>query len=275
MLALDIDGTLLNSAGEITPRVREAVAGVMRAGILVTLATGRNLRATLPVAEALDITGPLVLSNGCVVIHPISRQVLFHRHLEANAAGRAVLLLQRLGLTAYASRLSLAGPEFFYQEPPASPEIDLRRGRRPESVQQVADLAATAVRVKALKVMTLDRADVVAEAAQYLVRHLGEQCQVLVTHEREGCALLEVSAPGVNKATGLRQLAALQKISPAEIIAIGDNRNDLEMLRFAGLGVAMGNASDEVREAAQVVTASNDAEGVASFLETHVLRVAS
>lgn len=275
MLALDIDGTLLNSAGEITPRVREAVAGVMCAGILVTLATGRNLRGTLPIAEALQITAPMVLSNGCVVMHPITRQVLFHKHLEASVAGRAVLLLQRLGLTAYASRLSLSGPEFFYQEPPSSPEIDLRRGRRPDSMQQVADLAAAAVQFKALKVMTLDRADVVAEAAQYLRKHLGGECQVLVTDEAGGSALLEVSAQGVNKATGLAQLAALHKIRPAEIIAIGDNRNDLEMLQFAGLGVAMGNASDEVKEAAQVVTASNDADGVACFLETHVLRAAS
>lgn len=275
MLALDIDGTLLNSAGELTPRVRKAITSAARTGIMVTLATGRNVRAVLPIAEALEITAPLVTSNGSVVIRPASRQVYFHKPLEACVAGRAVLLMQRLGLTPYVSRMNLDGPEFFFQEAPAVPEIDLRRGRAAESMQQVPDLAAAAAQMRPLKVMTLDRSDVVERASRYLSKQLGAECRLLVTREGEGFSLLEISAPGVNKATGLAQLAAIFQISPAEIIAIGDNHNDIEMLRFAGLGVAMGNATAELKAVARAVTASNDSDGVAAFLETHIRRAAS
>ncbi|HEY8346674.1 MAG TPA: Cof-type HAD-IIB family hydrolase [Symbiobacteriaceae bacterium] len=275
LLALDIDGTLLNPAGELTPRVQNAVTGVMRAGMLVTLATGRNLRSTLPIARALGITAPLVVSNGSLVICPVTSRVLLYRPLDPEVAKQTVQLLERAGLAACATRVCLSGPDFFYAQSPSYFAFDLRRGRPPESVQKVADLAAVAARIRPLKVMALDSTDAVAAAARELERQFAGRCRVLITPEGEGCALLEVSAPGVTKATGLERLAALYRICPEEMIAIGDNRNDLEMLRYAGLGVAMGNADDEVKQAARVVTAPNDADGVAVFLESFILQGAS
>lgn len=275
MLALDIDGTLLNPCGEITRRVHDAVARAIRSGMLVTLATGRNLRAALPVAEALGIPAPLVVNNGALVIHPASGQVLLHRPLGPATANRAVALLQQLGMAVFLSRLSLTEPDLFYERPPALPEADFRMGRAADQVQLVENLAEIAEAVQPLKVMTLDRTAAVESAAQHLERCLSDQCHLLVTPERPGCALLEVSAPGVNKAAGLERLAGLYGIHPNEIVAFGDNRNDLEMLQFAGLGVAMGNASEEVRAVARAITATNGEDGVAQFLEAHILQAAS
>jgi Cof subfamily protein (haloacid dehalogenase superfamily) len=274
MLALDIDGTILNSRGEISPRVRAAVARAMHAGMLVTLATGRNLRAALPIAEELGITAPLVVNNGALVIAPASGQVLLHRPLTNAAAVTAVQLLLRMGFTVYASRGTLEGPDLFFEQPPAVPEQCCLLGRDPRFAVQVYDLAGAVSAMETLKVMILDRTASVEAAARRLAGTMASGFRVLVTPEGDGYALLEVSAPEISKATGLERLTALNGISPDEVIAMGDNLNDLEMLQWVGMGVAMGNAAAMVKQVARAVTASNDDDGVALFLEQHVFRVA-
>lgn len=274
LLALDIDGTVLNSRGEISPRVAGAIARARHAGMLVTLATGRNIRAVMPVAQALQISAPLVVNNGALVIAPESGRIMLHRPLPSAVATRAVQLLQRLGFITYASQCNLTGPDLFYEQAPTVPEQACLMGREPHAVRRVSDLAGAVAAMETLKVMVLDRSPAVEAARRYLARHLTGEHTLLVTPEMPGYSLLEVSAHGVNKATGLERLTALNGISPHEVVAIGDNFNDLEMLRFAGLGVAMGNAPDPVKQVANIITAANDEDGVAQFLEQHILRVA-
>lgn len=93
LLALDIDGTLLNSRGELSLRVRAAITRAKQAGMLVTLATGRSLRAALPVAEDLDLSAPLVLSNGALVLSPATGQTFLHRPLSRPVAVQSAQLL--------------------------------------------------------------------------------------------------------------------------------------------------------------------------------------
>jgi Cof subfamily protein (haloacid dehalogenase superfamily) len=274
MLALDIDGTILNSRGEIPPRVRSAVARAMNAGMLVTLATGRNLRAALPVADELAITAPLVVGNGTLVVAPATGQILLHRPLTRDAAVTAVQLLWRMGFTVFASTGTLEGPDLFFEQAPSVPEQSCLMGRDPRFAVQVYDLAGAVAGMDTLKVMVLDRTASVAAAANRLAGTLASGFRVLVTPEGNGYSLLEVSAPEISKATGLERLTALNGISPSEVIAIGDNLNDLEMLQWVGMGVAMGNAAAMVKQVARAVTASNDDDGVAQFLEQHVFRVA-
>lgn len=274
MLALDIDGTVLNSCGEISTRVRTSVARAMASGMLVTLATGRNLRAALPVAEALDITAPLVVNNGALVFAPGTGQILMHRPLSRDAAVTAVQLLWRMGFTVYASQGTLEGPDLFFEQHPSVPEQSCLLGRDPRFAVQVYDLAGAVSAMDTLKVMIVDRTASVQAAAKRLAGTMAIGFRVLVTPEGNGYSLLEVSAPEISKATGLERLTALNGISPDEVIAIGDNLNDLEMLQWVGMGVAMGNSAAMVKQAARAVTASNDDDGVAQFLEQYVFRVA-
>jgi 5-amino-6-(5-phospho-D-ribitylamino)uracil phosphatase len=274
LLALDIDGTVLNSRGEVSPRVASAIAGARHAGMLVTLATGRSLRAALPVAQALQITAPLVVSNGALVIAPASGRVLLKRVLPATIATRAVQLLQRLGFTTFARRYCASGPDLFYEQGPAAAEQACLLGQERDAVRQVFDLAGAVATMEPLKVMTLDRTPAIEAAAAHLAGHMQGAYSLLITREMPGYSLLEVSACGVSKATGLERLTALNSIHPHEVVAFGDNFNDLEMLQFAGLGVAMGNAPDPVKQAARVITASNDEDGVAQVLEQYILQVA-
>ncbi|HYF95199.1 MAG TPA: Cof-type HAD-IIB family hydrolase [Symbiobacteriaceae bacterium] len=274
LLALDIDGTTLNSRGEVSPRVRAAVARAQLAGMLVTLATGRSLRAALPVAGDLQISAPLILSNGALVTAPQTGQTFLHRPLNRTVAVAAARLLQHLGFMVCANRFALSGPDFFHDQAPAAPEQGLMLRREPEYVRQVYDMTGLAASLDLLKVMTVDQTTAVERAAERLRLELSGDFHVLVTREAPGYSLLELAPAGITKATGLERLAALNGILPHQIIAFGDNLNDLEMLRFAGMGVAMGNAPEAVKLAARMVTASNDDDGVAVFLEQYAFRAA-
>ena len=225
-------------------------------------------------AQALQITAPLVVSNGALVIAPESGRVLLKRVLPAAIATRAVQLLQRLGFTTFARRYCTSGPDLFYEQGPAVAEQACLLGQQRDAVHQVFDLAGAVAAMEPLKVMTLDRTPAIEAAAAHVAGHLQGAYSLLITREMPGYSLLEVSACGVNKATGLERLTALNSIHPHEVVAFGDNFNDLEMLQFAGLGVAMGNAPDPVKQAAKVVTASNDEDGVAQVLEQYILQVA-
>jgi Cof subfamily protein (haloacid dehalogenase superfamily) len=274
LLSLDIDGTTLNSKGEITPRVRAAIARAQHAGMIVTLATGRSLRAALPVAEQLAISGPLILSNGALVLSPLTGDSFLHLPLDRTVAVRAARTLHELGLMVCANPSELSGPDLFHDRAPAAPEQAQVLRREPEYVRQVPDMAGFLTRNQVLKVMTVDRTAPVQMAAERLRQTLAGDFSVLVADEAPGYKLLEVAPAGVSKATGLQRLADLYGIDPGEIIAFGDNFNDLEMLRFAGMGVAMGNAPDAVKRTARMVTATNDEDGIAVFLEQQIARVA-
>jgi len=140
--------------------------------------------------------------------------------------------------------------------------------------RQTYDLAGAVGAGGALKVFTVDKSSSVALAFLRLRKRLTGPSDLLMMPEGEGCALLEVTAPGVTKATGVQALADRYGIRMSEVIAVGDNLNDLPLLRVAGHAVAMGNASPEVQQVADVVTDTNDRDGVAAFLEEFVLRVA-
>ncbi|HWI63772.1 MAG TPA: Cof-type HAD-IIB family hydrolase [Symbiobacteriaceae bacterium] len=274
LLALDIDGTLQNSRGEVSPRTRTAIARVREAGMLVTLATGRSLRAALPVAETLGLTAPLVLSNGALVLSPATGQSFLHRPLSRSVAVQAARLLQQLDLMVCANRFDPTGPDLFHDRLPHAPEQALVLRREPEYVRQVSDMPALVAALDPLKVMTVDRTPAVEAAADRLRGALTGDFHVLVTPEAPGYSLLEVAPAGISKATGLAWLAEMTGILPAEIIAFGDNFNDLEMLQFAGLGVAMGNAPAGVKLTARMVTATNDDDGIALLLEQQLLLAA-
>jgi hypothetical protein len=168
LLALDIDGTTLNSRGTVSDRVCHAIARAKHAGMLVTLATGRSLQATVPVAHLLDITAPLVISNGALVISPRSGELLLHRALDRAVAVQAVQALHRMGFRVCANRFSLTGPDRFYEQEPTVPEQALLLSREPACARRMYDLAGLVASIDPLKVMTVDRTTAIVRAAERL-----------------------------------------------------------------------------------------------------------
>lgn len=274
MVVLDIDGTCVDSQGQVRPRVREAVSRARQAGVLVTLATGRRLRAALPVARTLGIELPLVLHNGAQIYDPVREESWYSRPLSRAVTDRAIRFLRGNGLPVVVITDETHGPDIYYEGWPASPEVQDILRRHGQAARRTGDLVHELCG-QTLKLFTFDYKARVAPAAGNLTARVpGQYSWIAVPDDRPGHLYLELWAPDCNKWTGIERLARHYGVQPGEIIAFGDSLNDLEMLRHAGLGVAMANGQPEALAAADLVTASNDEDGVAAVLERHVLEVA-
>lgn len=272
LLALDVDGTLLDPAGELAADVSAAVAEATARGVRVVLCTGRRFRTTRPVLERLGLTGSVVLHNGAVVKDAASGRTLHHRYLPPALHASVLTLLREVG------------PPLVYVDTfDEDTDILTERleGAHPFQRRYFGDNTAVGRVVPDL--LALRRDDVIlmstmadGETLRALRRRARETLGARVhTHWLENKSyegyILEMLAPGAGKWPALRRLAAAEGIAPDEIVAVGDDANDAEMLRRAGLGVAMGNAVPEARDAADALVRSNAEHGLAEAIERFVL----
>ncbi|HLH22851.1 MAG TPA: HAD hydrolase family protein [Chloroflexota bacterium] len=268
LLALDVDGTLLDSAGVLQPRVRQAVRAAADAGCVVAIATGRRYHAAVAIAEALGLDAPLILHNGAVVQRAQSGEVLAEAPLPLPAAHAAAGIMAASGAQVVAfppPRLGdvvIAGPADLDGELAALYLADcgLRVCRRPldDLFEGVGPLTMVAMDSET-------RLDGVAAA-------LATRADCRVTRNTfplwgRRFHVLDVLAPETSKAAAVAALAARLGVPLAATVAIGDHFNDVEMLETVGLGIAMGNAPAEVRARAARVTGTCDEAGVAQALE--------
>lgn len=272
LLALDIDGTLLNSAREVTPRTRSALDRAREAGVRLALVTGRRFPSVRPVAEALGGVVDVVLHNGALVME--GENVLRCQSLSLDTARRAILVGREAGLTAVAHlgrrgegrRLVEGGVE-------ANPVLSsyLRGGK----AEFVPDLVA-ALDDDPVQVMFGGALEAMAAFRPRLESALGLRAAVERTeYPSSGVAILDVLAPGVSKAEAVRFLQARFGVRPEETMAVGDNWNDRLMLEEAGLGLVMGNADPALRALGLPVLPSSDEDGVAEAVERYLLRDSS
>ncbi|WP_432560082.1 HAD family hydrolase [Granulicoccus sp. GXG6511] len=244
LVALDIDGTLVDHAGVMPDAVYDAVQRVLAAGSHVVLSTGRSWHATKPIFDMLDLPpGHAVSSNGAVVVtYPPSeviREVTFDPtdvlDKVAQFAPNALVATEEVGVGYRVSDLFPEG-DLHGQITKATPD-ELRS--KPVTRVVVRDPNSSVPDFLAL--------------AQQLGLH-GVSYFIGYT------AWLDIAPEGVHKATGLGEVCARLGVDREDVLALGDGRNDIEMLRWAGRGVAIGDAPDEVKRAADAVT-SNFADG--------------
>jgi Cof subfamily protein (haloacid dehalogenase superfamily) len=272
LLALDIDGTLLDPAGELSAGAREAVAGALRAGLRVVLCTGRRFRSTRPIAQALGLEGPVVVHNGALVKDLAGGRTLRASYLAAELQPEILAALRPHG----PPLLYVDGwpQEDILTEPrgPFHPHQVEYLEQHAEHCRFVATLAAES-REDVVMMSWMADAPKLGELEARLREALGDRVRThrLGNHGFLGSHILEVLAPGTGKWTALRGLAEAEGISAHEIAAVGDDRNDLDLIAGAALGIAMGNAPEDVRAAADRVVAGNDREGVVEAIEA-VLR---
>ena len=253
-MASDLDGTLLRSDGSVAERTREALARVERAGSLFVMVTGRPPRWMAQVAQDTGHRGLAVCANGALVYDLHTERVVQDFRIDGATALRLVesLRAQVPGI-AFAVEKGLDG---FGRESAYVPRWD----NGEVLVAPVDELVEPGV-VKLLARVEGTRSDDLLARAREVIGELAE-----CTHS-SGDGLVEISAPGVSKASGLAVLADEWGIAAPDVIAFGDMPNDLPMLAWAGRSVAMGNAHPDVIAAAHEVTASNDDDGVARVLE--------
>ena len=271
LIAIDIDGTLLTPQREISPRTIKAVRAAREAGIIVTLATARRYLNTRQLADALGLSIPLILYDGALIIQHPQGEILHTHPLQAGIAQQAVDILIQHAIQPVVHHITHSVEEI-WTGPVGLDNIWIADyfAAFPRVIQRMPYPTLCTGQVDPLRVVAFATEDVIAD----LIPEISSlQCSWnAIKQGNFGYAEMAIMDTHCSKASGLTALSQQLGIPLAQVMAIGDNNNDIEMLEAVGWGVAMGQASDTVRSIAQAVTASNAEDGVALAIEQHALR---
>jgi Cof subfamily protein (haloacid dehalogenase superfamily) len=275
LLAIDIDGTLLDSRGRVPDANRAAVADAVGRGIEVALVTGRSVHFSRPIVDALGVPVTLVVNNGAVVKSAAGDTEL--RHLLERQVARSVLEETR----AYEDSVAIV-----FDRPDERQVVfermdwthPNRRGYFEKNKAFIAHAGAPLA-----EMLSEDPIQVMFNGAVAAMRELtgaleasllAARFSVSVTeYEHRDFSLVDVNAAGCSKGSTLAEWASRRGFQAAEVMAVGDNLNDLDMLAYAGTPVVMGNASGALKARADRqwhVTASNDEDGLAKAIRTFI-----
>ncbi|ASN50691.1 MULTISPECIES: HAD family hydrolase [unclassified Sinomonas] len=259
LIALDVDGTLVDHYGHMSPAIREVGGAVVGAGHEVVVATGRSLGATLPIVELLGVDrGYAVCSNGGVTVQ-----------IHAGANGGYTVIDRRSFDPApvlKALRRRLPNAKYALE--------DIEGNFLSTERFQDASFGVEARGVSFRELLEAEAVRLVVFSTDSTAEEFGEAVESIglhgVTYSVGWTAWLDIAAHGVTKASGLEHVRQLVGIGREHTVAIGDGRNDIEMLQWAGRGVAMGQAPDEVKVAANEVTSTVEEDGAAVILRSLV-----
>ena len=258
LVVSDIDGTLITSNHEVTESTKNAAGKLYERGIELALASSRPPRSIVPLADALNLRGPFAAFNGALVVRRngevLARSVL---STEIIARVKAIADHFEIGVWLY--------DELDWWAPWRDAFVD--REEHTSGFPPRIEGYAERITGDANKLTVVGKPELVALAERRVLTELGDQVSASKSKPR----FLDVTSYGVHKGTVVVRLAELLDIPTGRVAVIGDGPNDVEMFRQAGVSIAMGQAVDEVKEAAGNVTSSNDDEGWARGIEQYVL----
>ncbi|CAI1109689.1 sugar-phosphatase [Serratia proteamaculans] len=265
LIAIDMDGTLLNPQHQITPAVKQAIVEARRKGVHVVLATGRPYVGVQDYLRQLDIQGPgdfCITYNGALVLQ---------------AADGACILQETLGFEDYLHFEKMArefGVHFqaFDFDTLYTPNKDIGKYTVHESEMTGIPLKYRSVEemdpeIRFPKLMMVDEPELLDRA----IARIPAEAQSRYTILKSAPYFLEILHQKVDKGTGVKMLADHLGIARENVMTLGDQANDTAMIEYAGVGVAMGNAIPELKAVAQFVTSTNTEDGVARAIEKFVL----
>jgi len=260
LMLADVDGTLVTSEKELTPRAIDAVRKLKQAGIQFAVTSGRPPRGMAMLVEPLALELPLAAFNGGLFARP-DMSVIEERSIAPELVAPTLALIDEHGLDAWLYR----GADWLVRDanaPHIRKEADTVRFE-PTVVEDFTGLTDGIAKIVGVS----DALDRVAEAEQAARERFGDH----VSAARSQPYYLDVTHPDANKGAVARYLSRTLEIAPERIATIGDMPNDVLMFAYSGLSIAMGNAGREVQRAARRVTASNDEDGFALAVERFVL----
>ena len=270
IIVIDIDGTLLTPEGSITDRSLEAVQAAQQARIVVTLATARRYSNTAIIANELGLNAPLILYDGAMIIQHPHKAILHKQLLQASVGQQAVDMLIRHKLQPVVHPFK-GTEEEIWTGPTAfdNPWVETYFASTPKQVHRMPFETLCTGRTDPIRVVAFASEEIIYTL---LPEVAALDCSWTITKRGNyGSAELAIMNPACSKASGVTELARFLSIPLRQIMAIGDNNNDIEMLRTVGWGVAMGQASEAVKSAARTVTASNREDGVAKAIQHYAL----
>ncbi len=258
LVALDVDGTVLHEDGSLSDATTRAVHRVVELGHEVTLATGRSVSMTLPVLDRLGIAPQYVVcANGAIVLGRDADAPLGYRRVHVDTFDPSEVLTTIRGHLQGAS-FAVEDADGVFRYTGAFPDGALAASRQKVEFDQLLHVDATRVVVLSPDHQIDDFLSVVGRMGLHKV-----------SYNVGWTAWLDIAPEGVNKATGLTDVCARLGIPRERVLAVGDGRNDIDMLGWAGVGVAMGQAPPEVVAAADETTATELDDGVAAALARH------
>ena len=264
MIVLDLDGTLTNNKKEITPRTKEALMKAQAKGVKIVLASGRPTYGIMPLAEELELkkNGGFILAfNGGKIIDCSDCRTIFEQKLDetlvpllyhaAKEAGMQILTYQGEGIAATDKNDKYVQEEARINKMPVEEYDDF--------LQQL--------------VYPVNKCLIVGDPAplHQLETKLKKELEGRMDVYRSADYFLECVPLGIDKARSLDRLITTLGITKEEVIACGDGYNDLSMINFSGLGVAMSNAADDIKAQADYVTLSNEEDGIAHVVDKFIL----
>lgn len=266
LIALDIDGTIIGDDGIIGPRTRAAIRTALERDIAVSLVTGRMVSSAMRFARELDLIGPIVGYQGGLIRampepgSPRLGRLLLHTALPAETARRIVIWTREHGLEPHVNHLER------FILPADDPNADDYSAFMGARAELVADLVGAIVH-PVTKVLAAGVPPLPVELAASAREAFAGTADVTISHPR----FLEFVAPGVSKGRALRFLSRRLRIPLGNVLAIGDQWNDVEMLTEAGHGTAMPTAPEGVRAVARYIAPPLEDEGAAQMIEALAL----
>jgi len=260
LIAIDIDYTLIGSDLTISDRTKQAIHAAMDAGSMVTLATGRMFRASVPFADELDIDAPLITYDGALVKTAKTKELYWHKPIPLEDAKKILAYLKGLG---------------FHVNVYVNDEIYVERLNE-EARRYMAHVNVVARPVGNLleflnesptKLLMMAEPEIVDKMLPELEQRFGAISHVA----RSLPSYIEFTGKGVTKGSALAELSKRLGIPKDQVMAIGDSENDISMLSYAGIGVAVSNAGDKVKEAADYVAGGISGDGVREAIYRFVL----
>ncbi len=269
-LFLDIDGTIVGKEDRVSPGVAEALAAAQAQGCHVVLCTGRTRFRTEPISTFLgEPYGYVVTSNGSVASHAGTGEILYRQLMPIPLALEAVRAIIAVGSEPYvfedSDRPGIEGARVLYH-----PRLNVGDWADRPRYRPHARIAEE-LPFEPVSVSAYGPPDRMRPLAKRLREELKDSVSVIESGSEYNWGI-EMYVSDVSKRIGVEAVAAHLGVEQAETMAVGDHLNDIEMLRWAGIGVAMGNALPEVRAAADYVTASYREDGVARAIERFVLQ---
>jgi Cof subfamily protein (haloacid dehalogenase superfamily) len=260
LLATDLDGTIVADLHDISPRTQAAIQAAIARGVKIVIATGRGYAEAEKFQRMLGLSTPVICYQGALIYDPPSGQVIAQQGLSLPATRALIDAAHALNL---ALSLHFDGRVYIEHITSQSRDFFNRSGTTIIEVNDLHQILAS----PPIKGMIVHPAAETRAMAVHLQTVLGHELNIF--HSLE--TLIEITSPNVSKGSALQTLAAYYGLAPSEVMALGDQDNDVEMIAWAGLGVAMGNASAKAKAAANVIAPPLSEDGAAWAIEQFIL----
>lgn len=264
LIALDLDGTLLTNEKTISTKSKQVLAAAMEQGHIVIISTGRPHRASIQYYHELKLESPMVNFNGALIHHPTDKKWdVLHNPMPR----RTALSIVDFCYDMHAKNILAEVQDNVYLDNYDQEILDIF-SQTSENVPFTIGNLKSKLDTDPTSLLIHPHPDHI----EALRKNLDDYHAEVIEHRKWGAPwnIIEIVKKGINKAIGVEKIAYYYNIPKERIIAFGDEDNDLEMIDHAGVGVAMGNAIDELKSVANFVTDTNEKEGIANFLTNYL-----